>query len=365
MRARPPAGDGGRCILHAMARSKLAAVAALGRNVLTRLATTSVPARRAMARTGNELSRAARIGEVVSEARAADTSKGGHISLYEDSYFGVGRDPTGDRQGRSGYATYDRVSSNADIAAYLLWRNFRVQRTLDVGCAKGYLVEALRELGLDAHGCDISSYAVEHAAPGALGYVRMGDLSRGLPYRDGEFDLVSALEILEHLPPDEVPDAIAELRRVCGGVLYATIPSFGPSGSGPDGHFEGKVLPERLEHYRSLGAGYAGPVPFEDLAVDVDGRPVEGHLTIASYDWWTERFADAGFDRWADVERRLYGDIAPAGLGRHWNLYVFAVPDTPVELSAPRSPGASLRELGLKHPLIEHALMEAVVAEEG
>jgi SAM-dependent methyltransferase len=311
------------------------------------------------------LSRAARIGEVVSEARAVDAARGGQDPLYGDAYFGVGRDPSGDRRGRSGYAVYDRVSSNADIAAYLLWRNFRAHRALDVGCAKGYLVEALRERGIEAHGCDVSSYAVEHAAPGALGYVRLGDLSNGLPYDDGEFDLVSALEILEHLPADRVPEAVAELRRVCGGVVYATIPSFGRNASGPDGHFDGKVRPELLEHYRSLGESCRGPLPVEDLAVDADGKPVEGHLTIASFDWWTARFADAGFDRWADVEQRLYADIAPAGLGAYWNLYVFAVADAPVELAAPRSPERSLRQLGLVHPLIEHAATEAMAAEEG
>jgi SAM-dependent methyltransferase len=345
-----------------MRTTRLAQAAAVARSGLIKAATASTLARRAMTRAGAELSRAARVGEVVSEARAAGPDAD---SLYGDSYFGVGRDPSGDRQGRSGYATYDRTSSNADIAAYLLWRNFRVSRALDVGCAQGFLVEALRERGVDAHGCDVSPYAVEHAAPGALGYVRLGDLSRGLPYADGEFELVCALEILEHLPTDRVPQALAELRRVCRGVVYATIPSFGRNASGPDGHFEGKVRPERFDHYRGLGLDYTGPVPFDDLAVDADGRPVEGHLTIASFDWWTARFGEAGFDRWADVERRLYADIAPAGLGPFWNLYVFAVPDAPLTLADPRDPDRSLRQLGLVHPLIEHALMEAAAAEEG
>jgi SAM-dependent methyltransferase len=344
-----------------MDRSRLVPVVARGRAGLIRLATASEPVRRVMARVGGELTRAARIGDVVDEARA---SGGTGTDIYGDRYFGVGRDPSGDRQGHSGYATYDRVSSNADIAAFLIWRNFRVRRTLDVGCATGFVVEALRERGLDAEGCDVSPYAVEHAAPGALGYVRLGDLGRGLPYPEGEFDLVSALEILEHLPPEQVAGALRELRRVCRGVVYATIPSFGRNASGPDGHFDGKVRPERLDHYRSLGPDYQGPVAAEDLAVDADGQPVEGHLTIASYDWWTARFADAGFDRWADVEQRLYADIAPAGLGEFWNLYVFAVPDAPLELAAPHQPERSLRQLGLVHPLIEHAVTEAALSEE-
>lgn len=341
-------------------RSRLAPAAGVVRDRLVRLATISGRCREAMARAGAELARAARIGEVLSEARAvSDEVYGGH-------YFGLGRDPSGDRQGHSGYATYDRVSSNADIAGYLLWRNFRVHHTLDVGCAKGYLVEVLRELGVDAHGSDISRFAVEHAAPGAFGYVRIGDLCRprGLPYRDGEFDMVTALETLEHLPPAEVPVALQELRRVCSGVLYATVPSFGPNPAGYDGHFEGKVLPTRVDYYRSLGPEYEGPVPYEDLAVDVDGRPVEGHLTIASFGWWTRQFSEAGFTRWVDVERRLHADIAPVGLSQFWNIYVLGVEDAAPELAVPRHPGRTLPELGLVHPLFEHAAKMAADREK-
>jgi hypothetical protein len=318
-----------------------------------------------MARAGAELTRAARAGAAVSEARAQTAERAADgATWYGGTYFGEGRDPGGDRGGHSGYATYDRISSNADIAAYLLWRHFRIRHALDVGCARGYLVEALRDRGIDAEGCDVSGYAVEHAAPGAVGYVRLGDLSRGLPYGDGAFDLVCALETLEHLAPDDVPGALAELRRVCGGILVATVPSFGPNPSGPDGHLDGKVRPERLEHYRSLGAGYDGPVPVADLAVDADGQPIEGHLTIASYRWWTARFAEAGLDRWADVEVRLYADIAPVGLERFWNLYVLAVPGTAVEVASPRSPGRTLPELGLVHPLFEHAATVARLEAE-
>lgn len=303
---------------------------------------------RALHRLGSELVRA-------SDAAAAGRGRGlgptGDVP-YGESYFGVGRDPGGDRQGRSGYATYDRVSSNADIAAYLVWRNFRVARVLDVGCATGYLVEALHELGVDAYGCDMSQYAVEHAAPGARGRVRVGDPLKGLPYADHSFELVTALEVLEHLDPTQVLPALLELRRVCGGLVYATIPSFGPNPSGADGHLEGKVRPERLAHYAALGPGYDGPVPRHDLAVDADGLPIEGHLTIASYSWWTARFAEAGFERRLDVERRLYRDIEPAGLGPFWNLYVLAVPGASTALTAPLRPEATLRDLGLDHPLL-------------
>jgi SAM-dependent methyltransferase len=304
--------------------------------------------RRVMARTGRVLTEAADRGSALAEARAA-----GVADTYGASYFGEGRDASGDRAGLSGYARYDRIASNADIAGWLLWRNFRVGNGLDVGCATGFLVEVLRELGIDAAGCDLSAYAVDHATPGAAGHIRVASLCAGLPWPDGHFELVTALETLEHLPPERVPVALRELRRVCGAYLYATIPSFGRNVSGPDGHFEGKVRPEVVADYVARGPAYAGPVPKEDLAVDAEGHPVEGHLTIASFDWWTDRFGEAGFTRCPAVERRLYADIEPADLAPFWNLYVFRVPGASDEVTEPRHPARTLAELGLQHPLFE------------
>src|SRR5688500_17039677 len=140
---------------------------------------------------------------------------------YGGAYFGEGRNPL-DRMGLSGYERYDRQTSNADVAAYLVWRFFDVRRTLDVGCAMGYVVEALRELGMDAEGTDVSQWAVDHAAPGARGHVFWGNLLHRLPVPDDRYELVTALETLEHLPPEVVPMALRELRRVTRAYLVAT-----------------------------------------------------------------------------------------------------------------------------------------------
>jgi len=245
--------------------------------------------------------------------------------MYGGSYFGEGRDPL-DRMGLSGYERYDRQSSNADAAAYLVWKWFDVTRVLDAGCALGFVVEALREVGVDARGVDISHHAVTHAAPGALGHVRQGSLTERLPFRDGELELVTVLEVLEHLSPDDVPAALRELRRIAGGYVLATIPSFGPNVSGRDGWYEGKVRPDRLAHYQTLDPSFAGPIPFADLAVDARGEPTEGHLTIASYAWWQQSFEHAGFARCHDTERHMHVDLARFGLTEFWSLYVFRVP---------------------------------------
>jgi len=45
-----------------------------------------------------------------------------------------------------------------------------------------------------------------------------------MPYRDGEFDVVVCMEVLEHLPEEIFRPAISELRRICGGQLLMTVP---------------------------------------------------------------------------------------------------------------------------------------------
>ncbi|HEX8705498.1 MAG TPA: methyltransferase domain-containing protein [Myxococcaceae bacterium] len=258
--------------------------------------------------------------------------------IYGASYFGVQRG--GER--RSGYVQYDRQTSRANIAAYLLWKNFAPRTSLDVGCALGFLVEALRELGVDARGSDISADAISLASAPVRPYLSQGDLSKGLPFEDGSFELISAFEILEHLAPERVPEALAELARVCRGHVLATIPSFGPNPSGPEGWFQGKVRWSRVDHYISQGPEYDGPVPFYDLLKDADGTPIEGHLTIASFRWWTRQFARAGFTRCPEIEAAIQPDFERFGLRGIWDLYVFRKPEasarpatrTPEELSA-------------------------------
>lgn len=255
---------------------------------------------------------------------------------YGAEYFGHGRDP-GDREGLSGYERYDRETSNADVAADIIVGMFPATRTLDVGCATGFVVEALREKGVDGRGVDVSSYAISHAAPGARGHIQRADVIEGLPFADGEFELVSVLETLEHLPPEVIPRVLPELRRICRGWLVATIPSFGPNDHGPSGWLNAKVKEERLEHYQSLGDDYDGPVAYDDLFRDARGEPIEGHLTIASFRWWTARFAEAGFLRCGDTEGRIHPIIAAAGLTDFWNLYVFRIPSAPEPPPPPRT----------------------------
>ena len=92
---------------------------------------------------------------------------------------------------------------------------------LDVGCAKGLFVAALRERGVDAVGIDLSETAIAEAHPAAAEHVRVGSLTEPLV---GRFDLVACIEVIEHLDPVDAPRAVANLASVTDCVLFSSAP---------------------------------------------------------------------------------------------------------------------------------------------
>ena len=243
--------------------------------------------------------------------------------FYGASYFSG----AGDEGKRSGYESYTRSTSHADALALIVLQHLDAQTALDVGCARGFIVEALRDVGITASGCDFSEYAINTAARGARGHLRWGDLSSRLPWADHSFELVTCFETLEHLPPELAGRAVTELARLSGRYVVASIPSFGPRPPLPPGWFSGKVRDEpRLV---ALGADYDGPVPPESLAVDSRGLPLEGHLTIASFAWWRRHFEAAGLKHCGAVESAMYESQKEFNLQGFFDFYVFRHPDAP------------------------------------
>lgn len=95
---------------------------------------------------------------------------------------------------------------------------------LDVGCGRGEIVRAAKELGWTASGCDISNeyaqYAREHNHVDAL----TGTLEE-LNFPESSFDFISLVEVIEHLY--DPLRTVVELRRVLkpGGILYLSTPN--------------------------------------------------------------------------------------------------------------------------------------------
>jgi SAM-dependent methyltransferase len=136
-------------------------------------------------------------------------------------------------------------------------------RALDVGCGAGRWCRLLASHGYDVQGIDLQDALIER---NRRRYPTMkfhsGPIQDFTP--DGPFDLVTHVTVIQHLPFDEQPKALAKIASIVK----------------PGGH----VL--SLENVADQGA----------------------HVFANSIDGWTRAFADVGFDR---VALRRY-DYSPA-----------------------------------------------------
>lgn len=99
-------------------------------------------------------------------------------------------------------------------------------RILDIGCGTGFNIEHLRSLGFSrVVGLDLSSDALAFCHSRQLPALVQGDATRA-PFRDGSFDMILALDLIEHVEDDVT--AMRGLSRLLkpGGVLVIFTPAF-------------------------------------------------------------------------------------------------------------------------------------------
>jgi len=161
-------------------------------------------------------------------------------SHYDEEYFDGGK----------GYHTYEDAE-HFKLTAEELIRLFEPVSVLDVGCAKGYLVKAFRELGIPAWGIDISDYAISKAPEEVADYLFQYDITSGKKMTFPEVDLVISSDTMEHIPEKLAPVAI-DFMRSCGDRIYIKV----------------------------------GTLQTPDWQHD------ESHITMHRLDWWANKFPD-------------------------------------------------------------------------
>jgi SAM-dependent methyltransferase len=91
---------------------------------------------------------------------------------------------------------------------------------LDVGCARGLLVQALLEQGVDAYGIDVSQHAIDTAHPGVASRLSAGSAEEVT----GSWDLITCIEVMEHLAPGDAERAIDAMCAASDRVLISSTP---------------------------------------------------------------------------------------------------------------------------------------------
>jgi ADP-heptose:LPS heptosyltransferase/2-polyprenyl-3-methyl-5-hydroxy-6-metoxy-1,4-benzoquinol methylase len=188
---------------------------------------------------------------------------------------------------KNGYHWRDFAGLFRETAQFLVTMFPEAASFLDAGCAKGFLVRALRELGKDAWGFDHSSWALEHAEESARPFLHPAS-AESVEF-DRRFDLTLAFSLLENLTEEQ---AIKFLRRAREWTTQALIVVV--------------VLCEDETKRAQL------------LTEDRD----LAHVTLQSHGWWQERLLRTGWRRDAlhrIAERALR--THPLAIRMRWDVF--------------------------------------------
>jgi len=143
---------------------------------------------------------------------------------------------TRDAEGTVTGNTYDKYGSTNPVVKRLmagfestldeLFSKADPQSLLDVGCGEGVLTHKWaqrlgdrRIVGIDLEDPVIQKEWESRRAPN-LEYRVMK--AENLPFADGEFDVATAIEVLEHVP--DPAHTVAEMARVASGHLLVSVP---------------------------------------------------------------------------------------------------------------------------------------------
>ena len=103
------------------------------------------------------------------------------------------------------------------------------KNVIDVACGGGLLVEALHNFGANVTGIDISDVAINTAKIHAkktnceVTYIN-GEAEELLPEKKEEFDVVTCLEAIEHVPdPQQLVKTCSDLCKPGGTIVFSTI----------------------------------------------------------------------------------------------------------------------------------------------
>jgi SAM-dependent methyltransferase len=185
---------------------------------------------------------------------------------YDQGYFAA---PWRANENRYDLETRRRIEARNPE---LIKEVFAPQRVLDVGCGPGFLLELLRELGVDGDGIDFSPASLELAPQAVRSRIKLGDVTEPhVPQRS--YDLVVCREVLEHLTVLQARRTVEQVCRASSRFVYITT----------------RFHPE--------------PVGLLDFTTQLDVDPT--HITLLAKPFLRCLVALEGFARRSDLEQRL------------------------------------------------------------
>jgi SAM-dependent methyltransferase len=177
------------------------------------------------------------------------------LKEYDEVYF--------EGRGVKAYHSYEEARKILHDLFSIILNKFKgeIQTALDIGCAYGFSVEYLLQNGVDAYGCEPSTYALIRTKKYWWGNKIFESYLPTLKGIDRKFDLVTATEVLEHIPEEHARDSINRIFEICNKYVVMVI-AF---------------------------------------------QPMFGHLNVKPREWWDALFEELGFLKFErkDIEQEF------------------------------------------------------------
>lgn len=161
--------------------------------------------------------------------------------LFDKDYFHGGAKVGG--YAHEGYWDYECHYTTANNVILR-----RPTSVLEVGCARGYIIKKLEDVGIPSVGLEISRHCYLTRVMDNVVNVDICTEQWPIPNRDVATDLCFSMAVMEHIPEEYLPHVISEMKRTCSRGLHGI--DFGHNDDGFD----------------------------------------KTHCTLRSKEWWTEMF---------------------------------------------------------------------------
>jgi glycosyltransferase involved in cell wall biosynthesis/SAM-dependent methyltransferase len=142
----------------------------------------------------------------------------GTAQLYDKEYFEKHFSPPYTRSESRWLDFFNHIAEE-------LVRSLKPRTVLDVGCAIGFLVEAFWRRGVRAYGIDLSEYAIDQVPEDLKGFCAVKSVLEPLPEDfPRTYDLMTCIEVLEHLSEDDGRVAVRNMACTTRCILFSSTP---------------------------------------------------------------------------------------------------------------------------------------------
>lgn len=97
-------------------------------------------------------------------------------------------------------------------------KNLAPSEILEIGTGNKLVYRYLKERGVSVTSVDIDPALKPDVVASVL----------DLPFSDASFDVIACYEVLEHMPFDQVPQALVQIHRVCARASVISLPDCSP-----------------------------------------------------------------------------------------------------------------------------------------